>query len=269
MRAISVSSSLQAKYGKSLLGSGTSFPATMRRWGRLAGIQEALPRISKAFQNPACAALRQRIDWPSQAMNTTTRTVPEADLKALDLEAHRPHLLRFALLHLRDQSHAEDAVQDSLVAAIQSADGFRGQSTVRTWLIGILKHKIIDHVRRSIRDATTEPSAAETSVADFDGLFAGDGHWSNAPSFWEEPDRQLEQRRFFDALEVCLQTLPVATARAFTMREIFGMETEDICRELRISSSNCWVMLYRARMVLRECLEVRWFGNPSARRAGT
>jgi len=181
----------------------------------------------------------------------------------LELEQHRPYLLRFALLQLRDRSAAEDAVQEALLAAIQGASQFAGQSSLRTWLVGILKHKIIDSLRKVSREQPVE--SFEDRGEDLDAFFSEDGHFAEAPHDWANPERSLEQRRFFEALERCLQSLPQKTARAFTMRELMGLETEEICKELRISTSNCWVMLYRARMSLRACLEQTWFLAGSSR----
>jgi RNA polymerase sigma-70 factor (ECF subfamily) len=185
---------------------------------------------------------------------------------ALELERHRPYLLRFALLQLRDRTAAEDAVQDALLAAIQGASRFAGQSSVRTWLVGILKHKIIDSIRKTAREPTLERSDGD-GAEDLDAFFADDGHFAEPPDEWASPERSLEERRFFEALERCLQALPKNTASAFTMRELMGLETEEICKELGISTSNCWVMLYRARMSLRACLERTWFlpGSAGAR----
>jgi RNA polymerase sigma-70 factor, ECF subfamily len=184
----------------------------------------------------------------------------------LELERHRPYLLRFALLQLRDRTAAEDAVQDALLAAIQGASRFAGQSSVRTWLVGILKHKIIDSIRKTAREQTLERSDGD-GAEDLDAFFSDDGHFAEAPEQWASPERSLEERRFFEALERCLRALPKNTASAFTMRELMGLETEEICKELGISTSNCWVMLYRARMSLRACLERTWFlpGSAGAR----
>lgn len=185
-------------------------------------------------------------------------TQPSAS-RSLELERHRPYLVRFALLQLRDRGAAEDAVQETLLAAIQGAERFAGQSSVRTWLIGILKHKIIDSIRKSTREQTSSFGAGEGTAEDLDAYFESDGHFIEAPAEWRSPESALEESRFFDALERCLQTLPRNTARAFTMRELLGLDTREICKELRITPSNCWVMLYRARMNLRACLERTWF----------
>jgi RNA polymerase sigma-70 factor (ECF subfamily) len=182
---------------------------------------------------------------------------PESSPAPLELDQHRPYLLRFALLQLRDRSAAEDAVQETLLAAIQGASRFAGQSSVRTWLVGILKHKIVDSVRKASREQPIE--SLEDRGEDLDAFFADDGHFADIPQQWASPERSLEEKGFFDALERCLQSLPQNTARAFTMREVMGLETDEICKELRISTSNCWVMLYRARVSLRACLERTWF----------
>jgi len=184
---------------------------------------------------------------------------------ALELDRHRPYLLRFALLQLRDRGAAEDAVQETLLAAIQGASRFAGQSSVRTWLVGILKHKIVDGLRKTSREQPIE--SLEDRGEDLESFFADDGHFTEAPGEWASPERSLEERGFFEALERCLQSLPRNTARAFTMREILGLETDEICKELRISTSNCWVMLHRARMSLRACLERSWF-LPGSGKAG-
>jgi RNA polymerase sigma-70 factor (ECF subfamily) len=185
--------------------------------------------------------------------------IPASASSPLELERHRPYLMRFALLQLRDPSAAEDAVQEVLLAAIQGAGRFAGQSSVRTWLIGILKHKIVDSIRKTARERATDLSSGDAGTEDVDVLFERDGHFMEPPGEWASPERALEERRFFEALERCLQTLPKNTASAFMMRELLGLETEEICKELRITPSNCWVMLYRARMNLRACLERTWF----------
>ncbi len=185
---------------------------------------------------------------------------------SLELDKHRPQLVKFAMAQLRNTAYAEDAVQETLVAAMQGADRFAGQSSVRTWLIGILKHKIMDHFRRQSREAPLPDLDEETSLEDLDARFKADGHFIENPlqvpgSDWGDPDATLSQSRFFEVLEACMARLPKNTARVFNMREIMGMETEDICKELGISPTNSWVLLYRARMALRECLQAKWFAG--------
>ena len=176
-----------------------------------------------------------------------------------DVEGERPYLLRYASLQLRDRQAAEDAVQDTLVAALAGEKGFAGRSNLRTWLTGILKHKIVDTIRKQARETTL--LATEADPADFDALFDDTGHWAQAPADWGHPDAALGQKQFFAALEDCLGRLPRKTSQAFLMREHMGLETTEICKELGVTSTHCWVLLYRARMALRECLTKEWFGK--------
>ena len=175
------------------------------------------------------------------------------------VEGQRPYLLRYASLQLRDRQAAEDAVQDALVAALAGEAGFAGRSNLRTWLTGILKHKIVDIIRKSARQTTL--LAGDTDIAEFDALFDDTGHWAQAPADWGDPDAALGQKQFFAALEECLERLPRKTSQAFLMREHMGLETTEICKELGVTSTHCWVLLYRARMALRECLQKNWFGK--------
>jgi RNA polymerase sigma-70 factor, ECF subfamily len=181
-------------------------------------------------------------------------------IEVRELESHRQALYKFALLQLRNETHAEDCVQETLMAAIQGAARFSGGSSVRTWLVGILKHKIIDHFRKASREIQLDADAEETSLDDFDALFKEDGHFIDEPCAWANPEDALAQARFFEVLERCMEGLPKNTARVFMLREVMGTDTDEICAELSITANNCWVLLYRARMALRECLQQRWFG---------
>jgi len=177
-----------------------------------------------------------------------------------ELEQHRSYLTAYALRRVGDSGLAEDLVQDTFVAALGAGQNFRGDSSPRTWLTGILKHKIVDAIRRQAREPVVSAEADE-EVADFDELFTERGHWNERPAAWGNPDSALEQSQFFRALELCLARLPGRTAQAFMMREHLGLETGEICKELGITPTHCWVMLYRARMTLRECLQQTWFAK--------
>lgn len=178
-----------------------------------------------------------------------------------EIGALRPLLLRFARLQLRDKAAAEDAVQECLLAALSGNQPFAGKSALRTWLIGILRHKIVDHIRRRVREPSVQAVDDEGEERDFDALFQADGHWAEPPADWGDPQRSLENKRFHDVFEACLEVLPEKTARVFMMREFLGLETEEICKELALSATNFWVVMYRARMRLRECLQLNWFGG--------
>lgn len=185
--------------------------------------------------------------------------MPSREPQSVDAESlarHRPQLVKFAMLQLRNTAQAEDAVQETLVAAIRAAETFAGGSSVRTWLIGILKHKIVDTIRKSSREQSLD--AFEASPEDLDAMFLPDGHYAEKPADWGDPEASLSRQRFFEVMEQCMESLPKTTAQAFAMREVMGLETAEICDKLGITSSNCWVLLYRARMKLRECLEKNW-----------
>ena len=177
--------------------------------------------------------------------------------------ALRPRLLRFAYLQLRDASSAEDAVQEALLAATERAHQFVGAAAVSTWVFAILKNKIIDEFRRRSRlpqadvDVEQEQGFEDLLEAKFDER----GHWASHPAPWADPQASLEQKRFWEVFEACISVLPEKPARVFGMRELMGMETEAICKELGLSTSNCWVLLHRARLGLRDCLSRRWFGE--------
>ena len=177
------------------------------------------------------------------------------------LEAMRPLLVRFAQLQLRNEALAEDAVQDALMAVLEKPDRFSGQSSLRTYVTGILKFKIIDNLRLATRERSIETCDDQTEDEAIDALFIADGHTREMPRQWGNPDSALEQKDFFRVLETCLEKLPANTARIFMMREWLELETDEICKELAITASNAWVLLYRARLRLRECLDLNWFGN--------
>lgn len=183
---------------------------------------------------------------------------------ALELESLRPALLRFALLQLRDQALAEDVVQDALIAVLEKPDSFAGQSSLRTYVTAIMKYKIIDALRAGQRTRQFEGHDEQSDDDLIDALFTADGHAREMPQAWSDPVATVQQQDFFRVLEICLEKLPAKTARIFMMREWLELETEEICKELGISSSNAWVMLYRARLHLRACLDLNWFGNQPA-----
>jgi RNA polymerase sigma-70 factor (ECF subfamily) len=183
---------------------------------------------------------------------------------ATQLETHRRYLLRIATLQLRDATLAEDVVQDTLVAALQGEKGFSGKSSQRTWLTGILKHKIVDAIRQKVRTPTFASLDDECRVDDLDAMFDETGHWENTPADWGNPESLLSEQQFFEVMQRCLEKLPPNTARIFTMREVMELETGEICHELAITSNNLWVILHRARLSLRQCLEQHWFAAPVA-----
>lgn len=180
------------------------------------------------------------------------------------VEALRPQLMRFARTQLRNEAWAEDAVSETLLAALEKPGAFAGQSQLKTWLVGVLKHKLIDQLRRHQREATVLDG---DDAEDLDALlFDASGHWREPPRDWGDPTAALGQRQFFEVLEACCEHLPPAQARVFMMREWLDLETAEICKELAITSTNLWVLLHRARLRLQACLQQRWFNPSTAQR---
>ncbi|HSO07743.1 MAG TPA: sigma-70 family RNA polymerase sigma factor, partial [Pelomicrobium sp.] len=159
-----------------------------------------------------------------------------ADTPALEnLEQYLPYLYRFALGQLRDPDLAQDAVQETLLAALKGGARFEGRSAVRSWLTAILKHKVVDIQRARARETPLESDVAADEADD--DAFRADGHWQHPPADWGDPDRALEQQRFWETFQRCLDGLPERAARAFILREIEGEPIDEICRVLEISQS--------------------------------
>jgi RNA polymerase sigma-70 factor (ECF subfamily) len=180
------------------------------------------------------------------------------------LDDYGDYLFKYAVFRLRDDTAAEDAVQETFLAALKAYERFQGRGSERTWLVGILKHKIVDHFRRTAREAPLGEESDEASDHRefFERADEWKGHWNNdyAPTDWHAtPAELLERSDFWKVFTDCLSPLPQRTANAFTMREVDGHTSEEICEILSISVNNLWVMLHRARLQLRNCLEVSWF----------
>jgi RNA polymerase sigma-70 factor (TIGR02943 family) len=174
------------------------------------------------------------------------------------VQALRPQLMRYARAQLRNEAWAEDAVSDTLLAALERPAAFAGGSQLKTWLVGILKHKLIDQLRRHQREATTLDADDGQDLDEL--LFDDSGHWRETPADWSaQPEALLGQQQFLAVLDACVNQLPTAQGRVFMMREWLELETEEICKELAVSPTNLWVLLHRARLRLRECLQASWF----------
>ena len=173
----------------------------------------------------------------------------------------RDYLLKFARLQLRNDTWAEDAVSEVIVAALAKPQSFGNRSQLKTWLVGILKHKVIDALRLHGREATqaTDRDSAQDPL-DYLG-FQADGHYIEAPAEWGNPEQHSNSRQFFEILEMCVEHLPAVQGRVFLMREWLELSSEEICKELALTSTNLYVQLHRARLRLRECLELNWYGH--------
>lgn len=178
------------------------------------------------------------------------------------LQRHGDTLYRFALARVHDESLAEDLVQETLLAALQAGERYTGGASERTWLIGILKHKLADFFRRACRESTEEFDE-DTALLNMDGAFDERGRWQIEVSDWAEPERSLENAQFWQALSACVARLPPRLALLFALREIDGVETGELCETLEVSNNNLWVMLSRMRLQMRNCLDVSWFGRPA------
>ena len=182
-----------------------------------------------------------------------------------DLAQHRAYLLRFARLQLRNDAWAEDAVSETLLAALTKPQSFASRSQLKTWLVGILKHKVIDVLRERRREVVLQADDGRDDAAMEALLFQPDGHYAQQPTDWGNPEQELSSREFFRVLEACTDKLPPAMGRVFLMREWLELSSDEICKELGLTATNLYVQLHRARMRLRECLELNWFGQPTAR----
>jgi RNA polymerase sigma-70 factor (TIGR02943 family) len=196
---------------------------------------------------------------------TAPHSTPMSDLTAL-LETLRPQLMRYARLQLRNEAWAEDAVSETLLAALEKPEAFQGRAQPKTWLIGILKHKLVDQVRRHARETSLTPEDDSDGASFEDQLFSETGHFRDAPADWGDPQAVCNQSQFIKVLDACVEKLPNQLGRVFLMREWLELETDEICKELAITPTNLWVMLHRARLRLRECLQLNWFGQPAPTR---
>lgn len=177
------------------------------------------------------------------------------------LDYHGDYLYRYALVRVREAAVAEDLLQETLLAGVGSYHGHAGRSSERTWLVGIMKHKVIDYFRRVTRTAQFQltPGINEDEAEWFEESGPWQGHWreDRAPTSW--PVHALESREFWEAFESCLSQLPQQMSIAFTLREIDGLTSTEICEILNVTPNNLWVLLHRSRAKLRQLLEIEWF----------
>lgn len=186
-----------------------------------------------------------------------------ADMESPDLDPsrwlseHGDVLYRYALGRVRHPEQAEDLVQETLLAALRGAEGFRGQSTERTWLVGILRHKILDHFRRNRREMSLE--RPEDALSDAERYLDRKGHWKVGQAEWiTQPEKAYARKEFWKVLHNCLGKLNERQRRIFELRELEDHNAETICDLMNISPSNLWVLLHRARLQLKTCLEENW-----------
>jgi RNA polymerase sigma-70 factor (ECF subfamily) len=190
-------------------------------------------------------------------MNTPLSADPERWV-----DEHGDYLFHYALSRLRDPLKAEDLVQDALLAALRGIDRYQGRSTERTWLTGILKNKLLDYFRKVGRETsfTDLEFYAEEEEWTFENQLFPD-HWNDgpAPGDWNGMDGAMDREEFWRVFHQCAGKLPERVSRVFLLREVDQIPSDEICGTLSISAANLWVMLHRARLALRRCLEIHWF----------
>ncbi len=178
------------------------------------------------------------------------------------LNEHGDVLYRYARSRVRHREVAEDLVQEVLLAAIQSRDRFQGHSTVRTWLLSILRNKVADHYRNAAKSVVPiEFDSIDAKEPVRSRYFTAKGLWKTALSAWKAPNHALENREFWIVVDDCLRRLPRSLASAFSLREVESRDTAEVRQILNLSEANLRVRLHRARLLLRECLERHWFAE--------
>ena len=178
------------------------------------------------------------------------------------IDDHGDCLFRYALVRVRSREVAEDLVQESLLAAMRQIDKFRGRSSERSWLCGILKNKICDYFRKLGRE--TNFTDLEFFSDEHSDRFDSENYWihERGPQDWKcEGEQAMKCAEFWQAMEAALDRLPTRVAQVFIMREMDGVASREVCQRLNLSEANLWVMLHRARMALREDLEINFFGG--------
>ena len=174
------------------------------------------------------------------------------------LEEHGNYLFSYALLRVKDTHLAEDLAQETLLAAITAKNTFSNQSTIRTWLIGILKHKLIDHFRRKGREVAIGDLIDQDEGDNLERFFKANGRWIEKPDVFPNPELAFQQKEFWKVFQQCLSGLKPKQVEVFLAKEIHGMSNEDICRDFALSQTNVWVLMHRARLSLSKCLNINW-----------
>ena len=172
------------------------------------------------------------------------------------VDKYADYLYNYAIVRVNDNELAKDLVQETFVAGLNSAKNFKGTASERTWLVAILKRKVIDHYRK----INSRKGKAEVRMAYKDGN--EEGRWLEeqvADPFSKTENDSIENEELGEAIQECIMKLPPKQAQVFTMKTIQGISTEDICNELNINPSNLWVLVFRARTALMNCLNTSWF----------
>lgn len=173
-------------------------------------------------------------------------------------EEYGDYLFSYAILKVKDSHFAEDLVQETLLAAFTAINSFSSQSSIRTWLTGILKHKISDHFRRQGREVKIEDIVDQDEADGLDAFFKSNGRWIQKPDAFPSPEAALQQQEFWKIFQQCLAGLRPKQAEVFLAKEIYGLSNADICKDFTLSSTNVWVLMHRARLSLGNCFKINW-----------
>lgn len=174
---------------------------------------------------------------------------------AVWLEKHGDYLFSFAMLKVKDTHRAEDLVQETLLAAITAEKTFSNKSSIRTWLTGILKHKIIDHFRRQDKEMMISDLIDQDDTDNLDQFFDKNGRWLNRPTAFINPESAIQQTEFLETFIQCMTNLKPRQAEVFLAKEIHGMSNQEICKDLMLNPTNVWILMHRARLTLSNCLK--------------
>jgi RNA polymerase sigma-70 factor, ECF subfamily len=192
--------------------------------------------------------------------DNSTRASADGELASL-----RRRLLRHASYAVGDSGAAEDLVQDTLIAVVEQGERRRGEASLVTWSIAILKNKIADWYRAPAQRRVVALAAEDDAIDEVvDALYRRDGSYADSVPDWQGPESREEQRQMMSVLERCMTALPQQTGRVFMMREWLGFENGEICERLRISAENCRTILFRARTALRVCMQHKWIDARAA-----
>lgn len=188
-------------------------------------------------------------------------SAPSELVDELYLHSLRQQMLKFATLQLSDEHAAEDAVQEALAGALKNVESFGARAALKTWVFAILRNKIADSLRKKLRSREVTNLLGDEDDEGIPDIFKPGGSWKRGetPASWGNPEAAFKQGEFWKIFETCLGGLPEAQARVFMMREFIGFDSSEICEQLELTSSNLHVLLHRARLRLRECLENNWF----------
>lgn len=180
-------------------------------------------------------------------------------------QRYGPDLYRFAYRRVRETEVAAELVQETFLRALAARAGFRGEASERSWLFVILRRKLVDFYRQQARRVVVEPTDSDPEDYETaEPLFGPDGHWlpARAPQAWPPANDALEQQELQQILAACQRRLPARQQLVFARRFVEEIPADDICQELALSAANFWVLVHRAKLSLRQCLERHWLATP-------